>query len=207
MSLFCSREQYYSGLMSCRRSALLTFIVLSCLISSAQVTGSKSRDFKIDNDFVQKQFGSTCKLIEGEKPMLADMNGDGVEDLVLAAHCSNPMADQTEHEFTVVDPYYTFYGYGDPKITSGFISEDPNSKGLVVLIIHGQGSEGWHSPKEKFVLINLAFKEISVKKMTLKKKKIMAIYTQEAAANQSVAAIFWDGKKYRYEPLGSSLEE
>lgn len=193
--------------MSCRRFALFLFVSFSCLVSSAQDGGQKSRDFKIDDDFVQKQFGGTCKLIQGEQPMLADMNGDGVEDLVLAAHCSNPMADQTEHDFTVVDPYYTFYGYGNPKITSGFISEDPNSKGRVVLVIHGQGSESWHAPKEKFVIINLAFKEISVKKMTLKKKKIMAIYTQEADASQSIAAIFWDGKKYRYEPLGSSLTD
>jgi len=57
------------------------------------------------------------------------------------------------------------------------------------------------------VLVNLSFRQISVKKMMLKKKRIMAIYTQETDGNQSVAAIFWDGKKYRYEPMGSSLTE
>lgn len=191
--------------MSCRRFIFLAFIFSTCLMAMGQ--DAKSREFKIDDDFVQKQFGSTCKLAEGQKPMFADMNGDGVEDLVMAARCTNPMADQTEHNFTVLDPYYTFYGYGDPKITSGFIHEDASTKGLVVLVIHGQGVETWHAAKEKFVLINLSFKEIGVKKMTLKKKKIMAIYTQEDDANQSVAAIFWDGKKYRYEPMGSSLQE
>ncbi len=81
--------------MSCRRFALIPIsIFFLCLISSAQ--DNKSRDFKIDNDFVQKQFGSSCKLIDGQRPMLADMNGDGVEDLVLAARCTNPMADQSE---------------------------------------------------------------------------------------------------------------
>jgi hypothetical protein len=178
-----------------------------CLLALAQNSGSKSRDFKIDDDFVQKQFGSTCKMISSQPPMLADMDGDGVEDLVLAAHCTNPMSDQAEHDFTVLDPYYTFYGYGNPAITSGFIVDDPATKSRVVLIIHGQGSETWHSPKEKFILINLGFKQISVKKMTFKKKKIMAIYSQETDGNQSVAAIFWDGKKYRYVPMGASLTE
>jgi hypothetical protein len=191
--------------MSCRRFALISSsIFFICLISVAQ--DSKSRDFKIDNDFVQKQFGSSCKLIEGEQPMVGDMNGDGVEDLVLAARCTNPMPDQSEHEFTVLDPYYTFFGYGNPKITTSFVADSPDAKGKVVLVIHGQGAETWHNPKEKFVLINLSFKEVSVKKMMLKKKKIMALYTQETDGNQSVAAIFWDGKKYRYEPMGSSLE-
>jgi hypothetical protein len=189
--------------MRFRSVSLVLF--LSCLIAPAQ--DSKSRDFKIDNDFVQKQFGSTCKLAEGQQPMMADMDGDGVEDLVLAAHCTNPIADQGDRNFVVIDPYYTFYGYGNPKITSGFIHQDSTTKDLVVLVIHGQGNESWHSPREKFVMINLAFKGISLKKMTLKKKKIMAIYTEENDANQSVAAIFWDGKKYRYEPMGSSLQE
>jgi hypothetical protein len=193
--------------MSCRRFIFLSFFFFSSLMAMGQSLDAKSRDFKIDNDFVEKQFGSTCKLVEGREPMLADMDGDGIEDLVLAARCTNPLADQTEHNFTVLDPYYTFYGYGNPKITSGFIHEDAATKGLVVLVIHGQGPETWHAAKEKFVLINLSFKEISLKKTTLKKKKIMAIYTQEDDANQSVAAIFWDGKKYRYEPMGSSLQE
>jgi hypothetical protein len=191
--------------MSCRRFALISIsIFFLCLICAAQE--SKPRDFKIDNDFVQKQFGSSCKLIEGEQPTFADMNGDGVEDLVLAARCTNPMPDQSEHEFTVVDPYYTFFGYGNPKITTSFVADTPEIKGIVVLVIHGQGAETWHNPKEKFVLINLSFKQVSVKKMMLKKKKIMAIYTQETDGNQSIAAVFWDGKKYRYEPMGSSLE-
>ena len=190
--------------MSSRRFALILSVFSLCLISAAQ--DSKPRDFKIDNDFVQTQFGSSCKLIDDKQPMIADMNGDGVEDLVLAARCTNPMADQTEHEFTVLDPYYTFFGYGNPKITTGFVADTPDTKGMVVLVIHGQGAEAWHNPKEKFVLINLSFKQVSVKKMMPKKKKIMAIYTQETDGNQSVAAIYWDGKKYRYEPLGSSLE-
>src|SRR6266508_2187817 len=192
--------------MSCRRYFFLAITISLCLSTITRAADTKSRESKIDNDFVQRQFGSTCKMIPGEKPMFADMNGDSVEDVVLPARCTNPMIDQSEHELTVLDPYYAFYGYGNPQVTSGFIADTPDSKAMVVLVIHGQGTETWHSPKEKFVLINLSFKEVSVKSMQLKKKKIMAIYTQETDGNQSVAAIFWDGKKYKYLPMGSSLE-
>jgi hypothetical protein len=167
---------------------------------------ASAKPAKITNDFIQKEFGASCALVEGFAPMFADMDGDGVEDLVVAAHCTNPMTDQAEHNFAVLDPYYDFFGYGDPKITSSFITDDPKNKGLVVLIIHGRGSEAWYSPKAKFVLINLAFKQVTVKKMMIKKRKAMAIYTVETGAEQNVAAIFWDGKKYKYSPMGSTLE-
>jgi hypothetical protein len=164
------------------------------------------RETRINNDFVQKQFGSSCTLIDDQPPAFADMDGDGVEDLVIAAKCTNPMVDQTEHGFLVVDPYYAFFGYGDPKITSSFITDDPAIKGRVVLVIHGSGVETWHAPKAKFALINLSFKKISVKKMMLKKRKITAIYTEESGGDQMVGAIFWDGKKYKYMPMGSTME-
>jgi len=46
-----------------------------------------------------------------------------------------------------------------------------------------------------------------VKKMRVKRKKsTAAIYVEEAGADQMTSAIFWDGRKYRYEPLGSSME-
>src|SRR5690242_15673623 len=124
MSLFCTCQPDKSCIIPYRRSNFISLqIFVLCLISVTQDT--QPRDFKIDNDFVQKQFGSSCKLIDSEQPMVADMNGDGVEDLVLAARCTNPMADRTEHEFTVLDPYYTFFGYGDPKITTSFIADTP----------------------------------------------------------------------------------
>ena len=191
--------------MLCRRFAAFAFVFSLCVLATAQTSDSRST-FKIDNDFVQKQFGSTCTLIEDQTPAFADMDGDGVEDLVMAAKCTNPMVDQTEHGFMVVDPYYSFFGYGDPKITSSFITDDPAIKGRVVLVIHGSGVETWHAPKAKFALINLSFKKISVKKMMLKKKKITAIYAEESGGDQMVAAIFWDGKKYKYQPMGSTME-
>ncbi len=69
-----------------------------------------------------------------------------------------PMLDAAEHGYRVVDPYYSFYGYGDPKLTATFGSEDPVERNLVILVIHGAGAEAWRSdtPKAKYVIINSA---------------------------------------------------
>ena len=162
----------------------------------------------VDDDFIQKQFGSTCKLMAGPPQLKADLDGDGIEDLVVAGHCTNPLTDQTEDNFTVIDPYNAFYGYGNTKITTQFASEDPAVRGLVLLVIHGTGPEAWRAatPKAKFVIINLPFKQISVKKLSVKKKTVMAIYVDETGGDRMTSATFWDGKKYRYQPIGSSME-
>jgi hypothetical protein len=161
----------------------------------------------VDDDFIQKQFGSTCKLMPGPPQLKADMDGDGIEDLVVAARCTNPLADQAEDNFTVIDPYNTFFGYGNTKITTQFASEDPATRGLVLLVIHGAGPEAWRAatPKAKFVIINLPFKQIAVKKLIVKKKPVMAIYAEETGGDRMTSTTFWDGKKYRYQPLGSGM--
>ena len=41
---------------------------------------------------------------------VADMDGDGIEDLVVAAKCKNPMADKAEYTFVVADPYNSALG-------------------------------------------------------------------------------------------------
>ncbi len=162
----------------------------------------------VDNDFIQKEFGSTCTLMPGPPQLKADMDGDGIEDLVVAAHCTNALVDQAEKTFTVIDPYNSFYGYGNTKITTQFASEDPATRGLVLLVIHGSGPEAWRAPtpKAKFVIINLPFRQITVKKLTVKKKTVMAIYAEETGGDRMTSATFWDGKKYRYQPIGSSME-
>jgi hypothetical protein len=162
----------------------------------------------VDNDFVKKQFGSSCTVMPGPPQLKADLDGDGIEDLVVAARCTNPLADQAENNFTVIDPYNAFYGYGNTKITTQFASEDPATRGLVLLVIHGAGPEAWQAaaPKAKFVIINLPFRQVAVKKLTVKKKIVMAIYAEETGGDRMTSATFWDGKKYRYQPIGSSME-
>jgi hypothetical protein len=78
----------------------------------------------------------------------------------------------------------------------------------VVLIIHGAGPDGWRSatPKAKFVIVNLPYRTISVRKMHLKKKNIEAVYIEEAGDNGSSSALFFDGKKFRYVPMGGDMQ-
>jgi hypothetical protein len=163
----------------------------------------------VDNDFVQKEFGATCTLVAGPPTFIADLDGDGIKDVVIVARCTNPLIDQAEKNYKLIDPYNSYYGFGDPKITTTFASEDPQSRGLSLLIIHGAGPDAWRSaePKAKFIIINLPFKQIAVKKLSLRKKTIMAIYAEEAHEGEgTVSVVFWDGKQYKYQQIGSSLE-
>ena len=171
-------------------------------------TPAKTSATAVNNDFIQKQFGVTCTLMAGPPTYTADLDGDGIEDAVIVAKCTNPLMDETENNFKVLDPYNSFFGYGDTKATSQFASEDPLARGRVLLIIHGAGPDAWHSatPKAKFVIINLPFRQIAVRKLMVKKKAVMAIYAEETSADQMTSVIFWDGKKYRYQPLGAGLE-
>jgi hypothetical protein len=164
---------------------------------------------KIDNDFVHQQFGESCNLETQWPPLTADMNGDGVEDLVFVARCKNPLIDQDDKGYRVIDPMDSFFGYGDTKVTTAMGQIDPRMHGICILVIHGSGADAWRSTsaQSKFVIINLAVKTIAVKRMRISKKKVTtAIYVEEATADEATAAIFWDGKKYRYEPLGSGMD-
>lgn len=185
------------------------FFVLFFLLSVVAIAQTKpTSPSPVDNDFVQKQFGSTCKLVPGPEPLIADLNGDGIDDIVIIARCSNPLLDQDDHSYRVIDPYNTFFGYGNPRITTEFASEDPDQRGLSLLVIHGDGPEAWRAanPKAKFLMINLPFRQILVKKLMVKKKRVMAIYAEESGGDKTISATFWDGKKYKYQPLGSTME-
>ena len=203
--------------MSSRKFAL--FLVFGVLLSVAAAQSKKqpppppahahAPSPAVTDEFLHKQFGDNCSLIAGPPQFVADLDGDGVDDLVVAAKCKNPMADKDEYSFTVSDPYDSFLGYNDVKVTSSFASDQPERRGLCLLIIHGAEKDAWRAetPKAKFLMINLPFKTLSVKRLTLKKRTVLGVYMDEAGEGEETSSVlFWDGKKYKYQQLGSTME-
>jgi hypothetical protein len=163
----------------------------------------------VTDEYVHKEFGDDCSLLAGPAQFVADIDGDGVDDLIVAGRCKNPMIDRAEYGFSVADPYNSFLGFGDVKVTSGFASDEPDRKGVCLLIVHGVGPEAWRSDKAKpkFVLINLPFKTLTVKRLALKKKTVIGVYMEERGeGEQTASVVYWDGKKYRYQIVGANFE-
>jgi hypothetical protein len=208
----------------CSRRFTQTFVLAGLLVVSIVSSAAADKSKKpappppapaktpspvVTDELVHKQFGENCTVLGGPPQFTVDLDGDGVDDLVIAARCKNPMADRDEYSFQIVDPYDSFLGFGDVKITSSFASDAPERRGVCLLIIHGDGQDAWlaEKPKAKFMLINLPFKSLTVKKLSLKKRMTMAIYMEETGEGENMSSVvFWDGKKYRYQPLGSTME-
>jgi hypothetical protein len=163
----------------------------------------------VTDEYVHKEFGDDCSLLPGAPQYVGDLDGDGVEDLMVAARCKNPMVDQTEYGFRVVDPYDSFLGFGNVKITSTFTSDEPGRKGICLLVVHGVGAEAWRStkPKPKYMMINLPFKSLAVKRLALRKRTVLGIFMEEQGeGEQTTSVVFWDGRKYRYQIIGADFE-
>ena len=115
----------------------------------------------VTDELIHKQFGDNCSLLPGPPQFVADMDGDGIDDLVVAAKCKNPMADKDEYSFVVADPYDSFLGYSDVKVTSTFASDEPERRGVSLLIIHGAEKDDWRAetPKGQVSADQHAFQE------------------------------------------------
>ncbi len=217
LSLPSSANPDYSKPMSSSKLLLLPALaLLLTLAASAEKkqpppppAHAKAPSPAVTDELIHKQFGDNCSLLPGPAQFVADMDGDGIDDLVVAARCKNPMADKDEYSFVVADPYDSFLGYSDVKVTSTFASDEPERRGVSLLIIHGAEKDDWRAetPKAKFLLINMPFKTLVVKRLTIKKRTILGIYMEEKGEGENMSSvIFWDGKKYKYQGLGSTLE-
>lgn len=169
---------------------------------------------------VAKQFGGCFQIATSRSPIkvkylhpvvepwltyfTADLDGDGVEDLVVVTRCNDPLIGAADFDYTVVDPYYASNGYGNPRITAQFSSGDPGRNNLVLILL-GNGPEGWkaETPKAKWVLINLPFDHIASSHVILGKKKkarkIAALGLEENEGGASL--VFWDGKRWRWQDV------
>jgi hypothetical protein len=195
---------------------LLMLVALSLSMASAQkkpepapIAPARSPSPAVTDELIHKQFGDSCSLVAGPQQFVGDLDQDGADDLIVAGKCKNPMADRDEYSFVVSDPYDTFFGFGDVKVTSTFASDEPERRGITLMIIHGTDKDGWRAdkPKAKFVLINMPFRTLSVKKYTFKKKTVLGIFMEEQGEGQQTSSVvFWDGKKYKYQQLGATLE-
>ena len=152
---------------------------------------------------VTAQFGSHFQVLPDFPVLTGDFNGDGFEDAVFVA-TSHGGFQAESGQFRVLDPSSSYFGLGDPKITAQFSSKYPGGP-RYLLIIHGSGKEGWHAkePKDRFVVINLAFDHLSVGHFKRKKKIFNDIGIEETGILNSF--LYWNGHRYEWQPGASEL--
>jgi hypothetical protein len=143
---------------------------------------------------VLDQFGEGFKVDPAFPAMTADFDGDGIEDLALVAKSKNPMATSAEKNYKVVDPYNSYFGFGNPKYTTK-LADFGDGTSHCILVMHD-----WKvgAPKLKFVIVNFPFNKLTLSKMPMKKKTVAAFSATELGGLNSL--VYWDGKKYKWEP-------
>jgi hypothetical protein len=156
----------------------------------------------VDAAYVASQFGSSFTLDPKVPPLVGDLDGDGKEDLVLVGTSPSPLLSQAQFNFRVEDPYDSYFGNGDPRITSQFTLHFDGSSRCILIVFD------WRQPRAKpnarlvsrFVLINTPFESLSIANLRLKKKNLQAI---EAVDRTSLhALLFWDGKHWKWSAQG-----
>ena len=141
------------------------------------------------------EFGEQFKLEPKFPPLMADLDGDGQEDLVLVATAKNPLSGELDFHYRAIDPYDGYFGWGNVKDTVQFSATNAGTT-RYVLVVHN-----WRAPKEKFVIINLPFDSLEVGRMAIKKKNKITVNTIHAVELGALGAdVYWDGKKYKWEP-------
>lgn len=176
-------------------------LLLSACLAAAQKQPSATANLESVAQLVKQQFGVGFSIPPKFPTVLitADFDGDGVEDVAIVADCKDPLPDSFDFKYVVADPYNSFFGFGDPRMTAGYGRSDPEHN-HDLLVILGAGADSWHAavPKAKFVLVNVPFDNIEVGRLLMKKNKppifvIRAIESQVMESN-----VYWDAKKRRW---------
>jgi len=185
-----------------RTLCLLTFVtLLPCLVVQAQqaeqpaAAAQKPPEPAVDfAALVAREFGPDFTLVPKIPPMMLDMNGDGLEDLVLVAGARQALGGSEKFHYTVQDPYGRYFGYSNPTMSMQF-STDPAAARHLLVIEDWKGAKG-----PKFVLVNIPFDKIRAGNMLLRKKTIEVVETEDEIGIE--AAIYWDGKRFHWEAVG-----
>ncbi|MFB3813566.1 MAG: hypothetical protein ACE14L_05595 [Terriglobales bacterium] len=139
-------------------------------------------------------FGPAFKHLPEFPILLGDLDSDGAEDAVLVATGENPLFDEAQYHYKVIDPYNAYFGFADPKVTSQF-AIPTGDKPRMILLVHD-----WRAPKLRFVVVNLPFDKLSLARVLVKKKVLPAIRAEELSGMKS--AIYWNGKKWKWQEQG-----
>lgn len=193
-------------------SATGLLMIAACLSQASSPPPNPQNSAKIEaiGPLVKQQFGSTFTVTGSMQTavIVADFDGDGVEDVAIVADSKDPLPDSYAFKYSVSDPYYGFFGYGNPQQTAGFGKSDPGHN-HDLLVIFGAGPDAWHAstPKAKFVIINVPFDTVEVGRMMVKKNKppIFVIKAQESRLMD--ANVYWDAKKKRWKWMPGDTTE
>ncbi len=159
--------------------------------AAAQKPAEPAPDFAA---IAAREFGPGFKLDTKYAPMKLDLNGDGREDLVLVASAREVLGASQKFGYTAQDPYGRYFGFGNPTMSLQFSADPAAARHLLII-------EDWRGAKSpKFVLVNLPFDKIDVGYMLFKKRTIAVVETEDEVGIQS--AIYWDGKRFRWEAVG-----
>ena len=152
---------------------------------------------------ISAQFGPQFILAPSFPILTGDFNGDGGEDVAFVV-ASHGALQTNSTQFRVLDPSSEYFGIGDAKITSQFASQYPGGS-RYVLIIHGVGKDAWRTkePKERFVLINMAFDRIGIGHFAKKKKIVDDINLEETGVLSSF--LYWNGHRYQWQPGATEM--
>lgn len=167
----------------------MRFVVIGLLLGFACLATAQQPDAQ---QIVTREFGKSFTLAPGYQPMIADVDNDGAEDMVAVVLSKTPLVDENELHYRAIDPYDSYWGYGNPHDTIRFATTEVGPAHFIAII------HNWRSPKAKFLVVNLPFKKLGLSRVQYKKKAIISIHAAEESGLES--DMFWDGKKYKWEP-------